>query len=128
MSYTDAPQPSPVAAEVIELLIGGGHKPYCKTDIGPTPAAAVTASRQVIGGGDACELMGYALRETTGAATAALRLRDGNNAATEVIVAVNLAANESVRDMFTPRGLVIATGRVFLEWLSGSIEGVIYWR
>jgi hypothetical protein len=120
--------PSPPALEVIEFLLGGGHHlPYEKTDIGPTPAAAVAASR-AINAGDIAVMVGYAVCETTGAASASFRLRDGNNANGEVIARVNLLAGESVRDVLTPRGIRIFTGHLFLEWLSGSIEGVVFWK
>lgn len=120
--------PSPAALEVLELLLGGGrHYPYEKSDIGATPAAAVGASR-VINAGDIAVLIGYALAETTGAASAAIRLRDGNLATGEVIARVDLLANESVRDFWTPHGVRVATGHLFLEVVSGSVEGVVFWK
>lgn len=120
--------PAPVA-ELFEVLSSGRrwrHYPWEKTDIGPTPAAAVSGSR-AINTGDISVLTGYAVAETTGAATAAIRLRDGNNANGEVIARINLVANESVRDFWTPAGVRVFTGHLFLEVLSGSVEGVVYW-
>lgn len=96
-------------------------------DIAPAPGGPVTASVQVIQGG-ANELCGWALTETTGTATAALRLRDGNSATSKVIARINLAANESVRDYFDAHHLEVVTGMIFLEWLSGSIEGTLWVR
>lgn len=128
MATGDVTPPSPAALEVLELLLGGGHHyPMEKTDIGATPGAAVVASR-VINAGDIAVLMGYALAETTGAASAAIRLRDGNLAAGEVIARVDLLANESVRDFWTPHGVRVATGHLFLEVVSGSVEGVVFWK
>ena len=60
-------------------------------------------------------------------AGAAVRIHDGNNANGEVFARINLAANESVRDWYIPKGIRCFTGRVFLEVMSGSVEGVIYW-
>ena len=120
----------PPVAELIEVLTSGRrwkHYPWEKTDIGPTPAAAVAASR-AINIGDIAVLCGYAVAETTGTATAAIRLRDGNNANGEVIARVNLVANESVRDFWTPDGVRVFTGHLFLEVVSGSVEGVVYWK
>lgn len=110
----------------VELELGGHRRPFHKTDIATSPAGAVTASRQVLGG-DVTELVGWALAETTGLSPAAVRLRDGNSAAGEVLARINLAANESARDTFTTRGIRVFTGRVYLEVVSGSVEGVVYW-
>lgn len=128
MATGDVTPPSPAALEILELLLGGGHHHgYRKTDLGKSPGVAVTASRQVFGG-DPCTLYGWAVAETTNAATATIRLRDGSDANAEVIARINLAINESDRDMFTPHGIIISTGHLWLEVVSGSVEGVLYWR
>lgn len=98
-----------------------------KTDIATSPGAAITASRQVLAG-DVRAIGGWGFAETTGTAGASLRLRDGNSATGEVFIRVNLASNESTRDYFPKDGVHCLTGRVFIEVLSGSVEGVIYWR
>lgn len=97
-----------------------------KTDIATAPGGAVAASRLVLNT-DAHAVMGWEFAETTGNAGATIRLHDGNSANGEVFTRINLQANESVRDWFIPRGIRCFTGRVFLEVLSGSVEGVIYW-
>ena len=98
-----------------------------KTDIGPSVAAAVVASRQVLGG-DVRALCGWSVAETTGAASAAIRFHDGSSATGEVFTRINLVANESNREYFTKDGVRCFTGRIYLEVISGSVEGVIYWR
>lgn len=111
---------------VIEVDIGHHKHAALTADIGPNPATAVTASRQVLGGGDVTRLLGWSIRETAGAG-AAFRLHDGNNASTPVLANANFAANESIRDFWFPAGILVATGRIWLEVLSGSIEGVLYY-
>ena len=98
-----------------------------KTDIAPNPGTAITASRIILGG-DVRELSGWTIRETTGAAAATIRLRDGNNAQSEVIAVLGLPAAGSSIIFPTARNIEVATGRVFVEVVAGSVEGVIYWR
>lgn len=98
-----------------------------KTDIAATPAGAVSASRIVINS-DVHSLLGWSLAETTGTNAATIRLWDGRNATAEQIVRINLGANESVRDWFIPRGVRIVSGAIFLQVVSGSVEGTVYWQ
>lgn len=124
------PGPQAPAPETVELILraGGHHKSAERTDISAGVAGAVNASRQVLAGGDVEELIGWSLRETTGAAAAEMRLRDGNSAAGEVLAVVGLAANTSSFVFASGRGVRVLTGRVFLEVVSGSVEGVVYWK
>lgn len=98
-----------------------------KTDMSASVDGAIGASRVILGG-DVRSVMGWAVAETTGAAGAALRLHDGGIATGEQFARINLAANESNREFFTPKGIRCSTGRVFLEIISGSVEGVLFWR
>jgi hypothetical protein len=102
-------------------------KPVRKSDIALTAAGAVTASKQVMPSGRCKQICGWAFAETTGAATASFRLRDGTTANDFVLAKINLNASESTRDRWAPPGIDCVSGAVFLEVLSGSIEGVIYW-
>lgn len=97
-----------------------------KSDIATAPGAPVVASRVVVNS-DVHAVLGWAFAETTGTGGAAVRLHDGNNATSEVFARVNLAANESVRDWYIPKGIRCSTGRLFLEVVNGSVEGVVYW-
>ena len=112
---------------VVEVDIGHHKHAALVADLGANPATAVIASRQVLGGGDVRRLLGWSIRETSGAATATFRLRDGNNAAAVMLANANLAANESIRDFWFPAGILVATGRIYLEIVSGSVEGVLYY-
>lgn len=97
-----------------------------KTDLAANPAGAVAASRQVLNS-DVHALLGWSIAETTGTAGATIRLFDGANASGEQFTRINLQANESVRDWFIPKGIRCFTGRIFLQVISGSVEGVVYW-
>lgn len=120
--------PSPAALEVLQVLIGGGHHyPWEKSDIGPTPAADVSASR-VINAGDLAVLVGYSITEASDTGPAAIRLRDGNTNAGEVICRINLLPSESIRDTFSPVGIRVFTGHLFIEVLAGVVEGVVFWK
>jgi len=72
-----------------------------------------------------CQLYGWSIAETTGAATASLNLRDGGDANSPKIALVNLLAAESTRDWFSGPGLWCQTG-VFVDWISGSIDLTLY--
>ena len=98
-----------------------------KTDIAYPGTGAVTGNKGILGG-DVRAITGWAIRETTGAAAATIRLRDGSAAIGEVIAPLGLAANGFA--FFPPmgKGIEVATGKVFLEVVAGSVEGVIYWR
>lgn len=98
-----------------------------KTDFSRFVNGAVTTNRAILGG-DVSSIGGWSVAETTGTAGAAIRLHDGQNITGEAIVRINLAANESTRDLFPRKGIECYTGRVFLEVISGSVEGVLYWR
>lgn len=96
-------------------------------DLAPAPGTAVNASTQVINGG-ARALCGWSIIESTGAAAAALRLRDGAGVNSRVLLRINLNPGESTRDYLDHHGLEIQTGMVWLEMISGSVEGVLWAR
>lgn len=74
--------------------------------------------------GPDCHVTAVALRETTGAAVATARLRDGGDASGQMGIPYTLAANESVRDGF-PGGGFPFRGGVYLEVVAGTVEGSI---
>lgn len=102
-------------------------RPIRKSDISPTAAGAVTASGQLAPTGVCRQLIGWAFAETTGANGAALRIWDGVNTEGSVMTRINLAANESTRDRSGPPGIMCVSGGLYLQIISGSVEGVIYW-
>ena len=70
-------------------------------------------------------LLGWALRETSGAAPAAVTIRDGLAATGLVIAPINLAANESTRDWFSDWGIAFSSG-IFIDVAAGTISGAIW--
>lgn len=69
-------------------------------------------------------LLGWSVRETTGAAIATVIFRDGHNSDGEEIAAVTLAAGESDRDAF-PFGISLIDG-LYLDVVSGAVAGAVY--
>lgn len=86
------------------------------------PAGATT--QQVVGG--AGRLYYVASYETTGSATAAFRLVDGDSVSDRIVYPCNLAANESTRDWFGPHGLPFATNLTFVAG-GGSLVVALYY-
>ena len=70
-------------------------------------------------------LMGWAFKETTGAATATFDLYDGSDATAGIVLPATLLANESFRDWLGPNGLLITRG-AFLNVLAGSVRGALW--
>lgn len=70
---------------------------------------------------------GYALRETTGAATALVVLRDGRDTFGDELIGISLAQGESVRDWFGARGPTFDEG-VYVDVVSGSVAGALFLR
>lgn len=119
---------TPATVEEILVHVEGKRHVAYKVDIAPNVAGAVTSSRLVIGSGDVRSLIGWSIRETTGNAVANFRLHDGTSAANEVLANANLNQNESIRDIWYPWGIVVNTGSMWLEVITGSIEGVLYYN
>lgn len=104
-----------------------GHAHALPMDISPGGGANITASRQVIGGG-ACELAGYYITEMSGQFNAKFALWDGSSDGGQLLVVTWLAISaSSVMGPELP-GIHIATGKVFMQVLAGTIAGVIYYR
>jgi hypothetical protein len=99
-----------------------------KWDISTGIALPITASVELPLGGAVRAVYGWAFAETTGTAAAAVRLHDGSQTGGEVFARINLTAGESTRDSFAPNGIKCRSGYLYLEVLSGSVEGVVYWR
>lgn len=89
---------------------------------GTARAFPFTASQRIAM--SAGRLHGFSLRETTGAASAIVRLHDGFDANGDLIATVSLIAAESVRDWFEG-GLAFGAG-LYAEIVSGAVEGAIY--
>lgn len=65
---------------------------------------------------------GFALRETSGGASATVRLHDGTSAAGTLIDSIQLAAGESRSEWLDGGGLWVERG-IFLDVVSGAVEG-----
>lgn len=72
-------------------------------------------------------LFGWALAETTGSAGVKLRLRDGTTASAPSIIPITMSGGESTRDFFGDEAIEINSGSIYLEIVTGSIEGSILW-
>lgn len=102
-------------------------RPIRKSDISPTAGGAVTASGAITPTGVCKQVIGWSIVETTGTAGATIRLWDGVANEGSVIVRIDLNANESTRDRGGPPGIQCVSGGIYLQVVSGSVEGVIYW-
>lgn len=72
-------------------------------------------------------LYGFNFAESTGSASAKIRLHDGTGISGNELAIVTLGANESVRDWFADESVAIVKGGIYVEVVAGSIEGVVYW-
>ena len=85
----------------------------------PLPAAsAVLESRRGL-------LAGWSFRETSGSATATLRLWNTTNASGVKVATVSINAGESTRDNLTTP--VECEGGIYFELVSGAVEGSIWY-
>lgn len=68
---------------------------------------------------------GYSIRETTGAAAAVVRIRDGFDATGDLLLTIALPAAGSAVEWFMPGGIAFTVG-CFLEVVSGAVEGAVH--
>lgn len=87
------------------------------------PAGVIAADAPVFNG--PCRLYGWSLTEATGAAVAAINLRDGGDTNSPKISLVTLLANESRVDWLSATGLWCKTG-VFADIVTGSVDVTLY--
>lgn len=90
---------------------------------GARVAQIETARRPMTSGG---ALIGYSIRENGGVA-ALVHLRDGPDAAGDLVCTLALAAGESAQAWFGPGGLNIGQG-LFVHVETGSVAGAVYLR
>lgn len=84
-------------------------------------AVALTGSDQTVKS-DAAIYRGFALRETSGSATATVRIYDGTSASGTLLDSVQLAAGESAREWYGDGGIKATTG-IYVDVVSGAVEG-----
>lgn len=65
---------------------------------------------------------GFAIRETSGAAVATVRIRDGLNATGLLVDDIQLTASESAREWYPEEGIAIEVG-LYVEVVAGAVEG-----
>jgi hypothetical protein len=82
-----------------------------------------TVSAAVVG--PACVVLGWSLRETTGAAPATVEVWDGQDTTGQLIATISLLAGQSTRDWLGPQG-VITTRGLFVSIVAGAIKGAIW--
>jgi hypothetical protein len=92
-------------------------------DVNPSPA---TAAQQLVAV-EARVLLGWSFTEATGSAAAKIRLHDGTSALGKVVGTIGLASGASSNVTLPVDGVQITTGAIFLEVVSGSVEGGAYW-
>lgn len=90
--------------------------------INPRPFVAGQTGRLSTSSG---RLAGFSIRETTGAAAAVVRLRDGSDATGDLLATIALLGGASVQAWFMPSGVSFGYG-LFLEVTSGAVEAVVY--
>lgn len=66
---------------------------------------------------------GFTCRETA-AGSAVFRLRDGTVTGT-ILEVVSLASGESSGDWYGPQGLVVSSGSIYYQLVSGAVEGSV---
>lgn len=71
-------------------------------------------------------LIGFSFRETTDTARAVVVLRAGQDNTGDEIAGITLAAGESDREWFGEAGLNIGPEGLYIDVLSGSVAGAIY--
>lgn len=95
--------------------------------LSPDGVATPAVSGPVTGGATLM-LLGWSARETTGAAAASFDLYDGSSAGGAPLGVQNLASGASETVLFETPGILLATGKVYLQVVSGSLAGVVYVR
>lgn len=98
------------------------------------PAALVAVNTGVgadvdakVGAAAGLRLVGFACRETAGAAAKFIIVTGATGVAGTVLVPVNLAANESRDAWYGPEGLTAASG-LSIDWVSGAIDIELYYK
>lgn len=72
-------------------------------------------------------LVGYGIRNLSDVAAATVLLRDGSDAAGDLVMPLELAPGESARDWFGPGGIGLSQG-LYVDVAAGSVDGAVYLR
>lgn len=87
----------------------------------PVPISSLTLSELLIGG--PLRLYGWAFWETTGSASARIKLWSGGTNG-QLLAPIQLNASESTRDWLSP--LYVPCNGLYKEAVTGSVDGVVY--
>jgi hypothetical protein len=71
-------------------------------------------------------LFGWTICESTGTAPAKVRLFDGVNSSGNYLGSVTLGENESNREWFPDQSPQLRNNALYIEVVSGKVEGVIF--
>ena len=82
------------------------------------------ANQQIVLAAPFVNYRGVSVKETTGAAVAALVIFDGTSATGKILDEINLAANESTRELYSPSKHALIG--VFVQVVSGAIAGSVF--
>jgi hypothetical protein len=91
----------------------------------PVSLRAVTADTALIGMGG--RLMGWALRESTGASFAALEFYDGASAGGTLIAPINIGQGGFLTFWYGDLGIDVESG-IFVHMVAGSMDITVYYR
>jgi hypothetical protein len=70
-------------------------------------------------------LLGFSMRETTGAAGATIELRAGDDATADLILAIDLDPGETTREWFGPNGIEF-NGGLYVVRVAGTVDGSVW--
>lgn len=113
--------PLPVSGSVsLGAAIPAGTNAIGTVDLAAaTPTAILDAATAT-----ATKYIGITVRETSNAATAVVRIRNSGAGGT-ILDTITLVANESVSYTY-PRGRAAASGTVYIQVVSGTVEGSVF--
>lgn len=88
------------------------------------PIGATDKAKTILSNSDG-RLMGWAIKEATGAASAEIALLDGTNVDGDLLAPITLSAGQSSREWFGPAGVSFGAG-LFVQTVSGAVTGTVW--
>lgn len=67
---------------------------------------------------------GFSISETSGTASARIRIFEGNSTAGPILDEITLAANESAREYYADNNFSVGSG-IYVQVVSGSVSGSV---
>lgn len=87
------------------------------------PSINLTGANQQVSTGKG-RYRGFSIAETTGSATARVRIFDSTSAAGTVLEEVSLTANQSAREYYPDWSFAVVNG-IYVQVVSGSVSGSV---